>query len=199
MKYIALFLIVLMPLQGFAAECGKNKIDTWYAGITGTQPGKTTTAETVKKQADNMKKFGEDLASKQENADKQFNLSNNAFMRQCVTAINSGLGGLAGFNIWNSIVQAAQAAACVFARQKSAEYISKALNMMQFELPFGLGTVGANTNIMGFTFVDTGLSSWDNAGIEVREPRKDAGLEMFRNGGSMIYGRFGGGNFPSFP
>lgn len=187
--FLALALCVIATTAQ-AAQCpDKNTREpldkAWAETFGGGNPRTYDTADLAEKQAEATRKFNEDLANQTDSAAKQSNQTGMEFLDNCIAGINLNIfsGSFAG--LWDSIVQAVKKKMCAYTLLKSSEYLAQALNMMQYDLPMGLGTIGPDSRILGSTLTYTTVTTQHGASVGTYV-NKNTGLDMFQNGGSLL-------------
>ena len=180
------------PPKGGAQS--RDAVDKYYAeAFNGANPRAYDSPEVFKETATLMDDFYKKMSENTENSANQSSDAMQTMLDQCIAGINMNIfdGGLAG--MWDAIVAAVKKKMCNFALQQSSQYLNAALDQMQIELPMGLGTVGANTNVLGYTMSSTGQTTAGKMQGIVKSPsvQKDAGFTMFQNGGSLMMNNSG--------
>lgn len=180
--------------------CEENRFPMGKGGGRSADKNESGAAQMIR----NNKKSDEAAEKVAKTAEESQNKEDSDLMNNlmdCISGINTNIfsGDFSG--ILDKIVQSVMKALCNFAKRKSAEYINKALSAATFDLPGGLGTIGANTTILGHTWgtisqtgslKDSGIS-YDGKAVlgnptttGSSSASAQAGYQMFKNGGSII-------------
>lgn len=122
-------------------------------------------------------------------------------LMDCISGINNAiftsLGDINIGEIFESIMKELKEAACNFAKEKTQEYLQKALAQFSFDLPFGLGQVGPNTSVLGYTIMTTGvggtLQGQSQRILMQGKQQGNMAWIMFNNAGNLS-SRLAGGN-----
>lgn len=110
------------------------------------------------------------------------------WLDDCIAGLNTNIfsGDFSG--IFNKIIDAIKKKMCSFAKRQSQDYLNQALNMVSYDLPFGLGKVGANTNILGYQMTQTSTTgSASDSGLKMNaQEQREAGVDMFKRAGGVF-------------
>lgn len=205
-KTLALMLIfsLCMPFHAFAADsqgksqevtvkcegCEKDRFPMGRGGGRSSNPNDSGAVGML----NNNQAYEEAAEKIGEAFEKAANQENDDLIRQlkdCISGINRNVFSGDFSHILDQILQAIMSAVCNFAKQQSQRYLNQALNALTFDLPYGAGTVGATTTVLGYHVGSVGTTnSLNDMDLTVNSssagPQANAGYTMFKKGGSIL-------------
>lgn len=177
-------------------NCDENRFPMGAGG--GRSPDKNASgAAEMAKTNKASEEAAQKVAEKAEEAANKEDEDLARMLKDCITGINGNIFTGNFGDILDQILGAIMTAACNFARQKSQQYLSAAIDALTFDLPNGMGTIGANTTILGYTGSTVSASGTlndvgkDGSTSPVAGNQANAGYTMFKNGGSILLDQSG--------